>query len=678
MCGISLLFSNNYDSSGIVGRMTDIIRHRGPDDEGFVLFKELSATPRVCGGPDTPEDAYQTGNTYSPGEKLSDLSDSPVKLALGHRRLSIVDLSPLGHQPMSSVDGRYWIVFNGEVYNHPELRDELEKLGHKFGSYSDTEVIIAAYSEWGKNCLARFNGMFAFLIYDRENRCLFAARDRFGVKPLYYRVTENGFSFASEIKQFTVLPDWRARMNGQRVYDFLNWAITDHTDETLFEGVFQLRGGQALELDLGAITDGRERYEVGQKLPVYCWYQLQPQKFTGTKQEALVQFRDKLRDAVRLRLRADVPVGSCLSGGLDSSSIVCIVNQLLRDQGAHALQKTFSACADEARFDERKWIDIVVKATEVEAHYVYPALSGLFDEAPAITWHQDEPFGSASIYAQWNVFRLAADQQVKVMLDGQGADEQLAGYHNFFGPHLASLFKSLQWLKLVKEASAMRRLHGYSYQALASNMMNCLLPEAVMDTLRRSTGRAGASPEWLNFSKLNCVAGNPFKINGVFRSDTVQRLSVAQLTANNLQMLLHWEDRDSMGHSIESRVPFLDYRLVEFVLGLPDEYKLSDGITKRVQRQGMSGILPDAIRDRMDKQGFVTPEETWLRVTDPELFREKINDAIEASCGILQKNQVNSMLEDMIAGRLKFSFLPWRIISFGEWVKQFSVELYEQ
>ena len=260
------------------------------------------------------------------------------------------------------------------------------------------------------------------------------------------------------------------------------------------------------------------------------------------------------------------------------------------------------------------------------------------------------------------------------MLDGQGADEQLAGYHGFFGPHLATLFKSLRWTTLLHEASDMRRLHGYSYKTAAIYIASNILPENIKDKLRRVTGRTGTQPAWLNCEQLNCVAVNPFQAAGAAGAETVRGLSIAQLTASNLQMLLHWEDRDSMGHSIESRVPFLDYRLVEFVLGLPDEYKLSGGVTKRVLRQGMSGILPDAIRDRMDKLGFVTPEETWLRETAPDLFREKVNEAIAASGGILREAEVNKMLEAMISGRIPFNFLPWRLISFGDWINQFSVK----
>lgn len=674
MCGISGFFSITPQSASIIGRMTDLIRHRGPDDEGYLLFNRLDSAPLICGGSDTPANAYQTDVMYAPKNTLNSHGDEPVMLALGHRRLSILDLSPLGHQPMSSADGRYWIVYNGEVYNYIELRRELEHLGHQFVSRSDTEVILAAYREWGKACLSRFNGMFAFLIFDRLNLTLFAARDRFGVKPLYYRVSAGGVAFASEIKQFTVLSDWHAQLNGQRAYDFLNWGLTDHTDETLFAGVFQVGPGQFMEINLDDLENGHSQLFKSQRLAVTTWYELKPTPFTGTFEEAAVVFREKFYDSVKLRLRADVPIGSCLSGGLDSSSIVCVANQLLREQDAHSLQKTFTACATVERFDERKWADLVVQATGVEAHHTYPPLDRLFDESPVITWHQDEPFGSTSIYAQWSVFRLAAEQNVKVMLDGQGADEQLAGYHSFFSPYLATLFRTFQWGNLLQEMKALHQVHGYSYTEVLARFGNGILPESLKDPLRSKFGKATQKPIWLDAKKLDCKFENP-RITIGNDAETIQTHSIAQLTRNNLQMLLHWEDRDSMAHSIESRVPFMDYRLVEFVLGLPDEYKLSHGMTKRVLRQGMSGILPDAIRDRISKLGFVTPEETWLREAEPDLFREKLAQAVEASQGILQKTESLQMLEDIIQGKAPFSFLPWRMISFGEWVKQFSVNI---
>ena len=645
MCGITGYFSITPQPASIVGLMTDLIRHRGPDDEGFLLFGELAASPLICGGQDTPAEAYRANISYAPKEQLDTLGEHPVTLALGHRRLSIVDLSPLGHQPMSYADGRYWIVFNGEVYNHIELRAELEKMGHRFVSHSDTEVILAAYHEWGEECLSRFNGMFAFLIYDREQCKLFAARDRFGVKPLYYWVSPEGLiAFASEIKQFTVLPGWQARMNPQRIYDFLNWSLTDHTDETLFAGVFQLRGGQALKLNLKEVVHAMPK--PGIRLPTYRWYELKPSVFSGTEQEAARVLREHLFNSVRLRFRADVPVGSCLSGGLDSSSIVCVLNHILQENDAHALQKTFSACADVKRFDEREFIDDVVRHTGVEGHYVYPDLANLFSTCDVITWHQDEPFGSTSIYAQWEVFKLAAQNGVKVMLDGQGADEQLAGYHPYFGVRLAGLFKGGRWLEFYKEIHAIRAVHGYSMLWGVQQALNNLLPESIRQPLRRLVGKQSiVIPEWINMKALGAKAADPFRRSST-KIGSVMELSHLQLTASNLQMLLHWEDRDSMAHSIESRVPFLDYRLVEFALGLPEEFKISDGITKRVLREGMRGILPESIRNRMDKLGFVTPEEVWLKERSPDQFRKALKEAVDSSGGVLNEN-ANLLLEKM-------------------------------
>ena len=671
MCGIAGFFSAAPQPANIIGRMNGLIRHRGPDDEGYVLFQELSALPRVCGGPDTPAEAYRAGIHYAPQEKLDDLGDYPVTFALGHRRLSIVDLSPLGHQPMSSADGRYWIVYNGEVYNHIELRAELEKAGYRFVSHSDTEVIIAAYDYWGEACLNLFNGMWAFVLLDRKEQKVFMARDRFGVKPLYYWASPSStLAFASEIKAFTVLPGWQALVNGQRLYDFLAWGIQDHTDETMFAGVYQIPPGGMARWQVGnypVLADGR--------LPVERWYQLTQRPFEGSRAQAAEGFLERFNDAVSLRLRADVPVGSCLSGGLDSSAIVCVMNRFLRERGSSGKQKTFSACARVQRFDERQWIDQVVAATEVEAHYVYPELEGLFQTSPQITWHQDEPFGSTSIYAQWRVFELASRNNVRVMLDGQGADEQLAGYHGFFGPHLNSLFHGMHWLAMMRELAAIHHLHGYDYARCGKFLASVILPEGVKHVLRRTGVHAHARPDWLNWERLGAKPENPFSRLGAVNAGSVHALSVAQLTAANLPMLLHWEDRDSMAHSVEARVPFLDYRLVEYVLGLPDEFKLDGGVTKRVLRDAMSGILPEAIRGRVDKLGFVTPEEVWLREHAPEQFRNKLNESIAVAGGVLKAEESRAILEAMITGRREFSFLPWRMISLGEWVTRFSVEI---
>jgi len=670
MCGIAGLLTSSSVVPAQLLAMNNVIRHRGPDDEGYVFFTENGF--RCLAGSDTPAASMAENVPWSPHGRIEGEQAVSGRLALGHRRLSVVDLSPLGHQPMCDPTERYWITYNGEVYNHLELRVELETLGYRFRSHSDTEVILAAYAAWGEQCLHRFNGMWAFAIYDRERDVLFMARDRFGVKPFYYWVNpDNQLAFSSEIKQFCGLPGWQACINGQRAYDFLVWGTIDHTDETLFFGVYQLRPGHSVTINVGAWPGGSL---IDGRLPSTAWYHLVARDFTGSFEEAAVEFRRLFTDAVSLRLRADVPVGSCLSGGMDSSSIVCVMNDLLQQQGAHSLQRTFSACSEVARFDERKWIDEVVRKTGVDAHYVYPSLDRLFEESEQITWHQDEPFGSTSIFAQWNVFRLAAENGVKVMLDGQGADEHLAGYHGFFSPRLTELFRSMQWLSLLREVRAMQRLHGYSPITAAKYLANGIFPDSVRNLLKRSQGMTHRTPEWLDAGMLGCSPENPFGSLDEIKGASVQGFSRVQLTSSTLQMLLHWEDRDSMAHSIESRVPFLDYRLVEFVLGLPDEFKLAEGVTKKVLRTGMSGVLPDAIRDRMDKLGFVTAEEVWVRESGKQEFRDRLEAAIDIAGGVLRPS-ARKVLEQMIGGERPFNYLIWRMVNFGEWLKRFDVRI---
>jgi asparagine synthase (glutamine-hydrolysing) len=667
MCGIAALFAPEArDLGGLVGAMTGPVRHRGPDDEGFTLFSGENLTPDTFGGEDTPASAYGPAFAYAPTRALDAVGgNAPAIVAFGHRRLSIVDLSPAGHQPMCTADGRHWIVYNGEIYNYVELRAELESAGIQFNSHSDTEVILQAYAQWGENCLDRFNGMFAFVLLDRSTRRVLIARDRFGVKPLYFwRSPEGLVAVASEIKQLSALPGWAPRLNGQRGYEFLNWGLLDHTDSTLFADVSQLRGGELIHCGLP---------ELARSFPVRRWYRLESRVFRGGMEDAAAEFRSLFTDAVRLRLRADVPVGSCLSGGLDSSSIVCIANQLLRSQGAESRQRTFSACARVKRYDERDYIDEVVAQTGVQGYYVYPDLSELFDTLDAIAWHQDEPFGSTSIYAQWHVFKLAGDAGVKVLLDGQGADELLAGYHGFFAPHFAGLFASLRWLVLLRELAGAKRLHGMSLYASAKYLGNAILPEMLRQPLRRLLGKPGSAPDWIDPRQISFDDRDPTLAYG-FKTTSVNEMAYALLTATSVPMLLHWEDRDSMAHSVESRLPFLDYRLAEFVMGLPDEFKLADATTKQVLRHGLKGMLPERIRTRMDKMGFVTPEEVWVREDAPERFGAELRRAIDASRGVIRPSAIER-LEAVIGGREKFSFLVWRMISFGRWMERFAVRL---
>jgi asparagine synthase (glutamine-hydrolysing) len=672
MCGICALIAPGepIPSEAIV-RMTGAVRHRGPDDEGYFYAAFPESADAVCmGGHDTPREVLAAPYAWCPKGRLNSVPLARCHLQLGHRRLSILDVSAAGHQPMSTPDGGVWIVFNGEIYNYVELREELAGAGAAFQTSCDTEVLLAAYAKWGPDCLHRLDGMFAFILYDVRSRLVFAARDRFGVKPLYYWISpDRMIAFASEIKQFAALPGWRPRMNGQRAYDFLAWSILDHTDETLFEGVLQVRNGECVELALDALP----QIEPAGRLPVRRWYEVRGTSFGGTREDAARAFGTLFRGAVRTHLRSDVPVGSCLSGGLDSSSIVCVMNDLLREDDAHAQQQTFSACSTDARIDERRYIEDVVRSRDLTAHYVYPDAGTLFEALDAIAWHQDEPFGSTSIFAQWRVFELAARAGVKVMLDGQGADEQLAGYEAFSAARFTGLARSLRLELLWSEIDATRAVQGHSAMWAFKHVMDGVLPGPARHLARRWAGKASAEPGWLEPRALRARPRDPFRESeGAARS--VQELSVRQLMRTNLQMLLHWEDRDSMAHSIEARVPFLDHRLVEFVVGLPDELKLSQGLTKRVLRDAMKGVLPESVRMRTDKLGFVTPEERWVRSEAPETFKAAAREAISASDSIFTRH-AETLVDDIVEGRAPFSHTLWRVISFGRWRERHQVAL---
>lgn len=666
MCGISALIS--MEGAGVteaeIRTMTGAVTHRGPDDEGFALFCD-TGEPVLFSGAGTPDSVLESAFPYAPLSRAPPTVAGTVRVALGHRRLSILDLSPAGHEPMCTPDRRYWLVYNGEVYNYRELRAELEAVGHAFRTGSDTEVLLHAYAEWGRDCLNRFNGMFAFVIYDRETGTIFAARDRFGVKPLYFWFSPEGLlAFASEIKQFTVLPGWKARLNHQRAFDFLTHALLDHTDETMFAGVHQLRGGEAAEF---RVT------ELDTSLPVFRWYDFQPDRLRRNYEDACDRFRELFIDSVRLRLRADVPIGSCLSGGLDSSSIVCVANDLLKAEGKEEVQRTFSATTTVKRFDESDYIHAVVDAREIDAYYTCSTMDDLMEEIDRIIWHQDEPFGSTSIYAQWSVFRLAARTGMKVMLDGQGADEQLCGYHTFFPVRYADLFRTGRWLQLARELRTAEERFGYSPKRSITEMAFFVLPDSIRRPIQERRFKDMVTPVWINTDTLRA----DLRINDILPPNhRTDDLSYSQLFFSSLPMLLHWEDRDSMAHSIESRVPFLDYRLVEFVTGLPTDYKLAGCRTKQVLRDGMKGILPEVIRERQDKIGFATGEVEWIRQQEPDLFRSMVVAAIEGSHGVLNE-EARRQLEEVISGERSYTtdYFIWRWICFSRWMQVFEVAL---
>lgn len=629
MCGIAgQIYSNpRYANDKEIKKMLSVIRHRGPDDLGI----------------------------YIDG-----------RVVLGQRRLSIVDLSSDGKQPMQYSD-KYVISFNGEIYNYIEIREELKKEGYLFKTKTDTEVLLAAYDFWKEDCLDHFNGMWSFILYDRILKKVFCARDRYGVKPFYYYATEKCISFASEIKEFTLLDGWKAIGNNPQIANFiLNNGAQDYNTETMFKDVFQLCPGQCITYCLE-----------GNDMKIKTWYDL-AEHIEETDigfDEACEKFRDLFEDSVRIRLRSDVKVGSCLSGGLDSSAIVIQMNEILKESQSAEKQQVVCAKTTVKRYDESAYADAVIEKTGVEKFETYPSYSEIIDALENIVWHQDEPFSSTSIIAQWDVYKKARESGLTVMLDGQGADEYLAGYSSY---HRVS-FRELQKNKKRKElksslANYKEKYKDYyysPYKDMAETTFSKVLPKKAINKakncIKRLTGkfvREDIIKAYKN-SSYEKVSKNPMTI----RDETLKEMKYT-----SLPKLIHHQDRNSMAHSIESRAPFLDYRLVEFVTSLPSEYKVNNAVTKYIQREALKELLPKIIYERMDKLGFATPEDDWIR-ENSESFEKLLHDACEILNTIVSSNVTMKEFKREINAKGRLDSIFWCIVCTAAWVKRFDVQL---
>lgn len=652
MCGIAGYCSLKKEKidTGRFKLLLDAISHRGPDDYGYAAFNSALGKSLFI---ENPEDTGRINFT--------------ADIILGHRRLSIIDLSSSGRQPMTDERGNLWIVFNGEIYNYIELREELKSCGHDFRTNTDTEVILKAYDQWGEGCLSRFNGMFAFALWDVKRKRLFCARDRMGVKPFYYYADRNRFVFASEIKALLEM-DIERIPNNRIIYDYLSQAILDHTEDTFYHGIKQLRPAHYMILTNGG-------------LKIQRWWDIEDKELAGmTDDEYAKRFHELFEDSVRLRLRSDVPVGTCLSGGLDSSSIVCVANRLMF-QGNYDTgivgdrQRTFSSCFEDRKYDERVFIEDVVKKTNARSSYTFPEGKNFFELIPKVIRHQDEPFGSTSIFAQWHVMKLARESGIKVLLDGQGADELLAGYHGYFGTYYIDLLKRFHFLKLVSEMYYYKKIHRQFQPMIAASIVRALLPNFLIAILRKMPAIQGASKRvtignfWLDggFEKMY---KREYAFTEKFGSSLKNQL-YSLLMHSSLPGLLHYEDRNSMAFSIEARVPFLDYRLVEYIFSLPAEQKLRKGMTKVVLRNAMKGVLPESVRTRVDKMGFVTPEDIWFRTILKDEIGELINSTGFKDMGYFDIYEVKKEFENHCRGEKDIGFTIWRWINLLLWWKMF-------
>jgi asparagine synthase (glutamine-hydrolysing) len=570
MCGVAgIINPEGFDPYTLMS-MTHLVSHRGPDGFGFAY---------VGRNPQTPVEIIHNENSLPSFLR-------PV-IGLGSRRLAIVDLSPQGNMPMKSSDGACCLTYNGEIYNYRELRVELERKGHRFRAETDTEVILNAYLEWKEDCLGHFNGMWSFALWDQRIQRLFCARDRFGVKPFYYTLFDGCFYFGSEIKQILHASGMPRVANARTVYHFLDRGLIDHSPETFFEDVRQLPGGHCLTLELSAsLSPVVQRYW---ELP------LEPLK-RRSDMDSIEEFRSRFETAVRLRLRSDVPVGSCLSGGLDSSAVICEAQRVAPDRRF----QTFSACFEEPALDERDFISAVVKVTNGAVHWTFPKQEGFWQNIEAFLYHQDEPVPSTNVYAQWCVMEEAKKQGIPVLLGGQGADELLCGYQKYRYFYLWHLFRARD-SRFVHESSRWLRNGTRSWWTI-SDASNYFPP-----LLRRTF----SSIKRLCPSQFEKELREPQLKLGAGKSLADRQKTDVMYTS--LPALLHYEDRNSMAHSIETRLPFLDYQLAEFAINCPPDLKMRDGWSKWVLRQAVAGTLPEKVRLRKTKLGFDTPQAAWMR-----------------------------------------------------------------
>ncbi len=640
MCGIFGVVTPHNKTVFVDKR---ILAHRGPDDYGGLVWDGI-ASP------------------YLIQEPMEIQSKSHKALVLfEHFRLSILDLSKAGWQPMGTPDGRFFIVYNGEVYNYKELRKELEREGYRFQSQTDTEVVLYAYTAWGAQALQKFIGMFALAILDTQKRKVFLARDCFGIKPLYYMHYQKGLAFASEIKALLALPDVKAQAHPQRVYDYLRYGLTDHEAETLFQGIYHVPPAHFMIVSIDNPGQARlERY----------WDPLPDERLTLSFDKAATRLRELFLESVQLHLRSDVPLGTALSGGIDSSSIVSAIRYLEPQAEIH----TFSFIPGEnSAISEDHWVNIVGNHVGAFMHKVRPRPEELPRDLDDLIFAQDEPFGSTSIYAQYRVFRLARENGIKVMLDGQGADELLAGYSSYYVARVLSLLRQKQFDAFVQFLMRIRKVpasQGTSY--LLSRLAASLLP-AQWQELPRKMLREELFPQWMNktwFAQRDVHSRNPWRNDW---PEALRQQLLRDLQTTSLPHLLRYEDRDSMWHSIESRVPFLTPQLTHFVLALPEEYILApDGTTKAVFRKAMEGIVPQPILNRRDKIGFATPEREWLSALRPWIENVLSGESAQA-IPALRVEELKKQGYAMLEGKQPFKWTLWRWVNLIRWTERFGV-----
>ena len=602
MCGIAGTFElepGSVPDETLVGQMTDALAHRGPDDAGLLV-------------------------------------DAPV--VLGNRRLAILDLSPAGHQPMATEDGGLWVTYNGEIYNYIELAEELRGLGRRFRTGTDTEVLLQAYEEWGEEAFGRLNGDFAFALWDREAGRLTCVRDRLGVKPLYYTTAGGRFRFASEIKALLLDPAVPRTPNEERLADFLARGLIDHTSQTLFDGIEQLSPGSLLVVTPAGVERPRR------------WYAAHPAP--RSKASVADSVRELFVDAVRLRLRSDVPVGTALSGGMDSGSVMAVAAMLNREAGAEP-PTSFSARSHDPNVDEGKYIAEVVSSTGGRNIDVFLTESDVVSSIDELLWFMDEPFHSPTVYGHWRVLGRARAEGMIVVLEGQAGDEVFCGYDHLLPAFVYSFLTTGKLRAAFATIGARAAISRVGRRRAILDVAKHLAPASL---------RARRIPSWLGERVDGTRAVVPARD---IRSHQRHLLTVTPLPA-----FLHHDDRNSMSVSVESRSPFFDHRLAEAALALRPGELLRDGVLKWPLRAAMRGLVPDAIVDRRDKQGFSVDQSEWVSGRLGDVIDATLAEPETAARGYVRVPELHSLLAEVRAGGRGIDEL-WRAFITERWLRVF-------
>jgi asparagine synthase (glutamine-hydrolysing) len=641
MCGINGIISDNPDIKRKIIAQNKLLRHRGPDDEGFVFINTKSNSIQHFAGDDSINFIKS---------KYSHVSSAPFdkyNLIMGNRRLSIIDLSEHGHGPMCDNSGKIWITYNGEIYNYIEIREELRTQGYKFETECDTEVILYSYLHWGEDCLSHFNGMWAFAIWDGIKRKLFLARDRFGVKPLYYAITDSYFAFSSEIKPLLLLDSRPLVVNESKLSFFILYGNRMNSTDTYIKNIHSLKASHYMIYTDNSIST--KRYYDIDNVPT-------PVK---SENELVTELLDLLQDSIKLRFRSDVPVGTCLSGGFDSSSIVALAPK----SHSHRLN-TFSAVWEDKECDESRYVDIINEKFCCNGNKIEPSETEFETVFNKINYFQELPTEGPGLYPQWYVMSKAKGT-VKVLLNGQGGDEDFGGYL-WTATYLRAFIEDLDALKIFSN------LHLYLkflYQNGIHTFSSWLFPGLYDKVVR---GLFSKNHKILNKDVLDTIKKQEliydFHLPKKF-DHYLNNLSYHFIFNNTIPGLLHYEDRSSMAHSIESRTPFLDYRLVEFGVRLDPFHLVNKYLSRPLFRTALKNLVPAEILTRKDKLGYPTPFAKWSKKQLKPFILDTLSDNNSEIYHYINKKYLSLMLEKHFKGVKDYSWQIWRLLCLERFLK---------